>query len=78
MGNLIGGLMIVVVLVCLLLGALAGAANPRRARRRLVNQPRMGHGLRPNLGRWQAPPPQPKAHPYDEGLKKNQGGWRWQ
>jgi len=78
MGNLIGGLIIVIVLVYLLFGVLAGAghhgASPRRRRTHL----RIVPAPRPTFGPWQASTPQPPAHRYQDNLKKNQGGWRWQ
>ena len=77
MGNLIGGLLIVIVLVTLMFGVLAGAANRTGPRRRQSSHPRVGRGVTPTFGHWQAPPPRPPQHPYYEGLKKNQGNWRW-
>jgi hypothetical protein len=76
MGNFIGGLLILVVLVALLFGVLAGAADRAAPRRRQSMSPRGGMAPRPSFGHWQAPRPQ--AHPYQDNLKKNQGGWRWQ
>jgi hypothetical protein len=78
MGNLIGGLLILIVLVALMFGVLAGASNGSTPRRRPSMYPRGGMAPRPTFGHWQAPTPRPPAHPYYEGLKKNQGGWRWQ
>ena len=78
MGNLIGGLLIVIILVTLMFGVLAGAANRTVTRRRQSSHPRVGRGITPTFGHWSAPPPRPPERPYYEGLKKNQGNWRWQ
>jgi hypothetical protein len=78
MGSLIGGILIVIVLVGLMFGALAGAGKRTMPQRRQGYRPRVGYAPRPNFGRWHDVPPQPKQHPYYEGLKKNQGEWRWQ
>jgi hypothetical protein len=96
MGNLIGGILIVIVLVCLMFGALAGAGNRAVPRRRQSQRPHLrggklphpggeekltrilGQATRQTCGSWQAPRPRPQSHPYQDNLKKNQGGWRWQ
>jgi hypothetical protein len=78
MGNLIGGLLILIVLVALMFGVLAGASNRPAPRRRQSRHSVGGMAPRPTFGHWQAPPPRSMAHPYQDNLKKNQGGWRWQ
>ena len=78
MGNLIGGILIVIVLVGLMFGALAGAGPRAVPRPRQFPRPRVGQSPRPTFGDWQASPPRPPQRPYYEGLKKNQGEWRWQ
>jgi hypothetical protein len=78
MGNFIGGLLIVIVLVCLMFGVLVGAGRHGTSSRRRRTHLRIVPAPRPTFGHWQAPTPRPQAHPYQDNLKKNQGGWRWQ
>jgi hypothetical protein len=78
MGNLIGGILMVIVVVALLFGVLAGAAPRTIVPRRRGHRASVGIAPRPTFGHWQAQTPRPPAHPYQDNLKKNQGGWRWQ
>jgi hypothetical protein len=75
--NFLTGLGIIIGLVCLLFGALTRL--PQRSRFGGFSPVRRvgGHAPMPSFGHWDAPRPRPQAHPYQDNLKKNQGGWRW-